>query len=190
MTDLIKLNSQYKWSEIKSDFNFLSSWIIPLSQFTIVSYFTFADTITDLILSDLIAIIKHHTAITSHTIPIINEVFHFMFTKLYHEIWIPRCFQLSLVKKTFNINSHNKRSKYNSFIHDNLKQSHYKWLASTKWINWYTDTSQFRFSWKDHINTSWLFSPFFIFFSLLYRSLNRDRISFIVLEEKRSEAST
>ena len=137
MTDLVKLNSQYKWSNIKSDFNFSSSWIISLSQPTIVGYFTFADTITGLILSDLITTIEYHTAITSHTIPIINEVFHFMFTKLYHEIWIPRYFQLSLVKKTFNINSHNKRSRYNSSIHGNLKQSHYKRPASNKWINWH-----------------------------------------------------
>ncbi|SRR6266542_3243966 len=108
LTDLVKLNSRHKRSEIMSDFNFSPSWIIPLSQPITVSHFIFANTITGLILSDLIVTIEHHTTITSHTIPIINKVFHFMFTKLYHEMWIPRCSQLSLVKKTFGINSHNK----------------------------------------------------------------------------------
>src|SRR6266542_849556 len=82
-----------------SDFNFSPSWIISLSQSTTVDHFTFADTITGLILSDLIATIEHHTTTTSHTISIINKVFYFMFTKLYHEMWIPRCSQLSLVEK-------------------------------------------------------------------------------------------
>ena len=135
LTDLVKLNSQYKRSTIKSDFKFLPSWIIPLSQPTTVSYFTFADTVTGLIPSDLITTIEYHITTTSHTIPILNEVFHFIFTKLYHEMWIPRCSQLSLIEKTFGINSHNKRSKYNSAIHRNLKQSHYKQPTLTKWIN-------------------------------------------------------
>ncbi len=86
LTDLVKLNSQHKRSAIKSDFEFSPSWIIPLSQPTTVSHFTFADTVTGLIPSDLITTIEHHIITTSHTIPIINEVFHFMFTKLYHEI--------------------------------------------------------------------------------------------------------
>ncbi len=126
LTDLVKLNSHHKQSEIRSNFDTSPLWIVPLSQPTTVSHFTFADTITGLIPSDLIVTIEHHTATTSHIVPIINEVFHFMFTKLYHKMWIPRCSQLSLVEKTFNISSHNKRSKYNSAIHSHLKKSHYK----------------------------------------------------------------
>jgi len=121
LTDLVKLNSHHKQSEIRSNFDTSPLWIVPLSQPTTVSHFTFANTIIGLILSDLIATIEHHTATTSYTVSIINEVFHFIFTKLYHEMWIFQCFQLFLVKKTFNISSYNKRSKYNSAIHDHLK---------------------------------------------------------------------
>ncbi len=118
-----------------------------------VHHFSFADLITGLIPNDLVTIINYHTVSTTYTEAIINEVFHFMFNKLYHDMWIPHCSQLNLVEKSFNLSSHDKRSKYDSAIHGTLTQSRYQRPVSTRWINWCSSASQFGFSWIDFINT-------------------------------------
>ena len=91
-----------------------------------VNHFSFADLITGLIPNDLVIIINYHTTSTTYTESIINESFHFMFNKLYHNMWIPCCSQLNLVEKSFNMSSHDKRSKYDSTIHGTLTQSRYQ----------------------------------------------------------------
>src|SRR6266540_7214501 len=118
-----------------------------------VNHFAFADLITGLIPNDLVTLINYHTTLTAYIETIINESFHFMFNKLYHDMWIPRCLQLNLVEKSFNLSSHDKRSKYDSTIHGTLTQSRYQRPVFTRWINWCSSASQFGFSWIDYINT-------------------------------------
>jgi len=134
LSDLVILNSQHKWSEIRNDFATSSFWIIPTSQLTAVNHFSFTDLITGLIPNNLVTTIEHHTTLSIYTKSIINESFHFMFNKLYYDMWIPHYSQLNLVEKSFTINSHNKRSKYDSTIHDTIIQSRYQWPVSTRWI--------------------------------------------------------
>ena len=126
LSDLVILNSRHKQSEIRNDLATSSFWIILTSQPTAVNHFSFADLITGLISNDLVIIINYHTTSITYTESIINESFHFMFNKLYHDMWIPRCSQLNLVEKSFNISSHNKRSKYDSAIYSSLTQSRYQ----------------------------------------------------------------
>ena len=152
-SDLVILNSRHKRSEIRHDLATSPFWIIPTSQPTAINHFSFADLITGLIPNDLVTIIDYHITSTTYTEAIINEAFHFMFNKLYHDMWIPRCSQLNLVEKSFNLSSHDKRSKYDSVIHGTLTQSRYQRPVSTRWINWCSSASQFGFSWIDFINT-------------------------------------
>ena len=122
LSDLVILNSRHKQSEIRNDLATSSFWIIPTSQLMAINHFFFADLITDLIPNDLITIIDYHTTSSTYTKSIINESFHFMFNKLYHDMWISCYSQLNLVEKSFNLSSHDKRSKYDSAIHDTLTQ--------------------------------------------------------------------
>ena len=108
LSDLILLNSRHKQSEIRNNFASSAFWIIPTSPLTAVHHFSFANLITGLIPNDLVAIINYHTTSTTYTESIINESFHFMFNKLYHDMWIPRYSQLNLVEKSFNLSSHDK----------------------------------------------------------------------------------
>src|SRR6266508_4659336 len=151
-SDLVILNSRHKRSEIRHDLATSAFWIIPTSQPTAINHFSFADLITGLIPNDLVTIIDYHITSTIYTEAIINEAFHFMFNKLYHDMWIPRCSQLSLVEKSFNLSSHDKRSKYDSVIHGTLTQSRYIRPTSNRWIEWCTNVSQFGYSWTDYIN--------------------------------------
>ncbi len=123
LSDLVILNSRHKQSEIRNDLATSSFWIIPTSQLMAVNHFSFADLITGLIPNDLVTIIDYHTTSTTYTESIINESFHFMFNKLYYDMWISHCSQLNLVEKSFNLSSHNKRSKYDSTIHGTIIQS-------------------------------------------------------------------
>ncbi len=84
--DLVILNSRHKRSEIRHNFATSSFWIIPTSQPIAVNHFSFADLITNLIPNDLVTIINYHTTSTTYTESIINESFHFIFNKLYHDM--------------------------------------------------------------------------------------------------------
>src|SRR6266542_5585030 len=106
LSDLIILNSRHKRSEIRNDLATSSFWIILTSQPTAVNHFSFADLITGLISNDLVIIINYHTTSITYTESIINESFHFMFNKLYHDMWISICSQLNLLEKYFNMSYH------------------------------------------------------------------------------------